>query len=237
MEQESGMWIWWMGASVIHIATWSPVDSMASKSNYYLVKTILTVGSQLYAHVCTVERPLRAPPSTGHYLQPHNRVVGSKKTPIWPNFHKGWGMACKEWNTVGGCGVMLPPGKFFKFLKTASGGFSDANFIWWKCKLDTETHIKNNSECSKQWFLNSGTDNFGLAKLASWKDMMLRLVGYFTNLGKTTTLAVLPFAQFDSEHVLRVWTLSIDGCSSSCARMRVRVWLHETSFRERRRAR
>ena len=65
------------------------VDSMASESNYYLVKTILTVGSQLYAHVCTVERPLQAPPSTGHYLQPHNRAVGSKKTPVWPNFHKG----------------------------------------------------------------------------------------------------------------------------------------------------
>ena len=35
------------------------------------------------------------------------------------------------------------------------------------------------------------SDNFGLAKLASWKDMMLRLVGYITNLGKTTRLAVL----------------------------------------------
>ena len=32
----------------------------------------------------------------------------------------------------------------------------------------------------------------GLGKLASWKDMMLRLVGYFTNnLGKMTRLAVL----------------------------------------------
>ena len=79
------------------------------------------------------------------------------------------------------------------------------------------------------------TDKFGLAKLVSWKGMTLRLVRYFTNLGKTTRLAVL--ARFDSEHVFRVRTLNPDGCSSSHARMHVRVWLHESSFREQRHAR
>ena len=42
------------------------------------------------------------------------------------------------------------------------------------------------------------TDNFGPSKLASWKYMTLRLVGYFTNLGKTIRLAVLSHSR-DSE--------------------------------------
>ena len=46
--------------------------------------------------------------------------------------------------------------------------------------------------------LKSVTDNFGLAKLASWKDMTLTLVGYFTNLGKTTRLAVLSHTCMDN---------------------------------------
>ena len=48
--------------------------------------------------------------------------------------------------------------------------------------------------------MNNATDNFGLAKLASWKEMTLRLVGYFTNLVKMTS-STQPFAQFGSEHV------------------------------------
>ena len=44
--------------------------------------------------------------------------------------------------------------------------------------------------------LNSATDNFRLAKLASWKDMTLRLLGYFTNLGKMTR-ACVPSLNFE----------------------------------------
>ena len=65
--------------------------------------------------------------------------------------------------------------------------------------------------------------------------LRLLLVALF---GKTTkTCSTQPFARFDSEHVLQVRTLNLVGCSSSRARMNVRVWLHETSFHEWQRTR
>ena len=77
------------------------------------------------------------------------------------------------------------------------------------------------------------TDNFRLENcMASWKDMTLRLVGYF---GKTSRLAVLSHPRDSTASTCS----EFDGSRSRTdrARIHVRVRVHETSFRERRRAR